>query len=46
MLTVMCRTFTVTEAKLGEVDQREVCTFVLSPEFLQQRPGLLEIGRV
>jgi hypothetical protein len=32
--------------KLGEVDQRQGCTFVLSPECLQQRLGLLEVGRV
>jgi hypothetical protein len=31
--------YTLSERVLGEVDQREVCTFVLSPEFLQQRPG-------
>src|SRR5215510_8516051 len=31
---------------LGEVDQRQGCTFVLSPEFLQQHLGLLEIRRV
>ena len=31
---------------LGEVDQREVYTFVLSPQLCQQRLGLLQVGRV
>jgi len=31
---------------LGEVDQRQGCTFVLSPECLQQRLGLLEVSRL
>jgi hypothetical protein len=34
------------ETLLGEVDQRKVCTTVLSIEVLQQRLGLLEVGGV
>jgi hypothetical protein len=42
----VCRREVASVSHLGEVDQRQGCTFVLSPECLQQRLGLLEVGRV